>query len=112
MESRDSVIIRVTSPRSGQKTFSGVITLQNARSERRLDKVTTPFEIRLPAQDIDAQFTADDMEGLSGELISLKGDGQEGRVYGTVDAGAVRLHFEPGKSFGFGRRLDKRTTLF
>src|SRR5438105_10857341 len=89
----DSVVLRVTSPRAEQVTFSGTVTLRDAKTERRLNGVTTPFELRLPAQDIDARFIADDGMALGGELVSYKAGKDSGRVRGKTYVGTVRLYY-------------------
>jgi len=101
----DSVVLRITSPRGTAVLFSGVITLKGAQTERRLDNVRTPFELKLPAQSIDGRFTAADGGSLSGEIFSYREGKQDGYVTGTVYFGKVNLYFEPGVSFGFGPRV-------
>lgn len=100
----DTVILLVTSPRGHEVAFSGTVVLRDARTTRRFDKVSTPFEIRLPRQDIDARFSADDGSALSGEIVPFKDGKQQGHVWGTVYRGTVKLHLEPGGTFGFGGR--------
>lgn len=105
----DTVVLIVKSPRGHEIAFSGTVVLKDAKATRRFDNVTTPFELRLPKQDIDARFTADDDSALNGEIIYFKGGEQKGHVWGTVYTGTVKLHFEPGGTFGFGgRRNDTR----
>jgi hypothetical protein len=100
----DSVVLRVTSPRGQEVTFSGAITFRDSKTERRLDRITTPFELRLPAQNIDAHFRADDYRGLGGELVRYESGKQRGYVRGTVHLGTVRLYFDSAGSYGFGSR--------
>jgi hypothetical protein len=102
----DTVIVRVTSPRGAEVTFSGVVTLREAESERRIESQRTPFELRFPRQDLDARFTADDGGALSGEIVVHRARKKPGRAWGTVNAGAVNL-FARGLGYGFGdwRRL-------
>jgi hypothetical protein len=105
----DTVVLIVKSPRGHEVAFSGTVVLKDAKTTRRFDNVTTPFELRLPKQDIDASFTADDGNGLNGEIVVFKGGEQQGHVWGTVYRGSVKLHVEPGRTFGFGgRRKDTR----
>ncbi len=103
----DSVLLRVTSSRGADVQFSGVITLKDARSERRIEG-RTPFEIKLPAQDIDARFSATDGGALSGDIFTFRNGVQRGHVFGTVYVGDVKLHFVPGARFGFGSRVAQR----
>ena len=107
-QASDTVVIRVTSPRGVAVAFSGVVTLRDAKTERRLENVRTPFELRLPAQNLEARFSADDGAALGGEIISYKAGVQHGQVTGHVYVGQVRLYFEPSGSFGFGPRLATR----
>jgi hypothetical protein len=102
--SGDTVILIVKSPREHELTFSGTIVLRDAKTTRRLDNVKTPFEIRLPVQDIAARFVADDGAGLDGEIVAFRGGEKRGQVWGTVYRGPLQLYFEPGKGFGFGDR--------
>lgn len=103
----DSVVLRVTSPRGTEVLFSGVITLKDTQTERRVDNVRTPFELKLPAQHIDARFTAADGGALSGDLFTFREGKQRGHVTGTVYLGEVKLYVEPGVRFGFGRRVAR-----
>ena len=100
----DTVVLRVTSPRGTEVQFSGVITLRDGKTERRLENVSTPYEIRLAAQNVDARFTAVDGGGLSGDLTTYREGKQRGHVTGTRYSGTVRLYHEPGVAFGFGGR--------
>lgn len=104
----DSVVLRITSPRGTEVTFSGVLTLKGSKTERRLEKVRTPFEITLAAQDIDARFSASDGGALSGEILAYRQGKQHGHVSGTMYFGEVKLYFQPDGSFGFGSRLAQR----
>jgi len=107
----DTVVLIVKSPRGQETTFSGTVVLKDSKTTRRFDKVSTPFELRLARQDIDATFTADDGGALSGEIAPVK-DGKElGHVWGTVYRGAVQLQLEPGVSFGFGGRRDRARAI-
>jgi hypothetical protein len=102
--SGDTVILIVKSPRGQEVTFSGSIVLRDAKTTRRFDNVKTPFEIRLPVQDIDARFVADDGAALDGEIVAFR-NGKKGRhAWGTVYRGPLVLYHEPGKGFGFGDR--------
>jgi hypothetical protein len=103
----DSVVLRITSPRGTEVLFSGVITLKGAETERRLDKVRTPFELKLPAQHIDARFTAADGGALRGDIVTYREGKQRGHVTGTMYFGEVKLYFEPGLAFGFGARIAR-----
>ena len=100
----DTVVIRVTSPRGAEVAFNGVITFRDGKTERRLDGVVTPFELRLPAQDIDARFSAADGGALSGDLVTYRDGKQRGQAAGTNLRGEVKLHYEPGVSYGYGGR--------
>jgi hypothetical protein len=100
----DTVILIVKSPRGHEITFSGTIVLRDYKTTRRFDKVKTPFELRLPAQDVDARFEADDGQGLDGEIVMFRGGAKRGQVWGTVYRGTLKLYSEPGKGFGFGER--------
>ena len=79
----DTVVIWVTSPRGAEVAFNGVITFRDGKTERRLDGVVTPFELRLPAQDIDARFSAADGGALSGDLVTYRDGKQRGQAAGT-----------------------------
>jgi hypothetical protein len=105
--SADTVVLRVTSPRGEEVTFSGVVTMRDARTERRLDNMRTPFELRLPTQNIDARFTAADGKGLGGEIISYKAGKQHGLVVGQMYSGTVALYYDSGDGFGFGPRRKR-----
>lgn len=104
----DSVVIRVMSRRDAQTTFSGVITLRDSKSERRFDKVTTPFEIRIPAEFLEARFIADDGGSLGGELLPVRDGKALGNVNGHSYVGKVELFYQPGVGFGFGKRAPGR----
>ena len=107
----DTVVLIVKSPRGVEVTFSGTIVLRDAKTTRRIDNVKTPFELRLPAQDIDARFVADDGAGLNGEIVEFRGGEKRGQVWGTMYRGPLLLYFEPGRRFGFGdRTLAPRPT--
>ena len=106
----DSVVLRVTSPRGAEAVFSGIITLKDSRTERRLDSVRTPFEVTLPAQAIDARFSAADGGALSGDILTYRNGKQGGHVTGTVYVGEVKLYFDPKGRFGFGQRLAQALT--
>ena len=106
----DTVVIRITSPRGAEVQFSGVITFKDGKTERRLDRVATPFELRLPAQSLDARFTAVDGGALSGDIVTYRAGQQRGHVTGTNYTGEVKLHFDPGGSFGYGGRFARRFT--
>jgi hypothetical protein len=103
----DSVVLRVTSPRGTDIAFSGVITLKDGKTERKIENLRTPFELRLPTQNIEARFTAADGGALSGEVIAYRDGKQNGHVTGTKYAGTVELYFQPGHRFGFGPRMDR-----
>ena len=105
----DSIVLRITSPRGAEVQFSGVITFKDAKTERRVEG-RTPFEIELPAQHIDARFSATDAGALSGDIVTYRAGVQRGHVTGTVYLGDVKLYFEPGARFGFGSRLAQRLT--
>ena len=102
--SGDTVVLIVKSPRGTEVSFSGTIVLRDAKTTRRIDNVTTPFELRLPAQDIDARFVADDGAGLSGEIVVFRSGDKGGQVWGTMYRGPLLLYFAPGQGFGFGDR--------
>jgi hypothetical protein len=105
----DSVVLRITSPRGAEVKFSGVITLSDGKTERRIENVSTPFEVKLPAQRIDARFRAADGGALSGDIIVYrKGGGEPGRVAGTMYTGDVTLYLDPGRGYGFGPRVTQR----
>ena len=106
----DSVVLRVTSPRGTEVMFNGVITLRGAQTERRLENVRTPFELKLPAQHIEARFAAADGGALSGDLVTYREGMQRGHVTGTVYVGYVKLYAEPGVGFGFGPRMSRPVT--
>ena len=106
----DSVVLRVTSPRGTEVIFNGVITLRGAQTERRLENVRTPFELKLPAQHIEARFAAADGGALSGDLVTYRDGMQRGHVTGTVYVGDVKLYAEPGVGFGFGPRMSRPVT--
>ena len=103
----DTVILRITSPRGAEVQFSGVITLKDGKTERRLDNVRTPFELKLPAQSVDARFTASDGGALSGELLTYREGKAGGHVSGTMYLGTVKLYYEPTVGFGFGPRVAR-----
>lgn len=103
----DSILLRITSPRGAEVQFSGVITLRDARTERRIEG-RTPFEITLPAQDIDARFSATDRGALSGDIVAFRDGVRRGHAFGTVHVGDVKLHFAPGAGFGFGSSVAQR----
>ena len=103
----DSVVIRITSPRNTEVQFSGVIILKDNKTQRRFDRVSTPFEITLPAQSVDARFTATDGGALSGDLITYREGKQRGHVTGTMYSGEVKLYLEPSVAFGFGPRVPR-----
>jgi hypothetical protein len=102
----DTVVLRVTSPRGRDVAFSGVVTLREGKTERRFDNVKTPFELRLPAEDLDARFTAADGGALSGEVMPFRAGKQNGYVSGTIHRGAVQLYFDRRQGFGFGGRRE------
>lgn len=106
----DSVVVRVTSPRGSEVLFSGFITFRDARSERRLENVRTPFELKLPAQQIDVRVTAADGGALSGGVFVLREEKERGYATGTVHRGDVKLYYAPGVGYGFGRRVARRLT--
>lgn len=106
----DSVVLRITSPRGVETVFSGVITLRDSRTERRLDNVRTPFVVTLLAQAIDARFSAADGGALSGDILTYRQGAQRGHVTGTVYVGDVKLYFDPKGRFGFGQRLAQALT--
>ena len=106
----DSVVIRITSPRGVEVPFNGVITFSDGKTERRLERVLTPFEVTLPAQNVDARFTAADGGALSGDVITYRKGQQRGHVTGTNYAGEVKLYFEPGVAFGYGGRIARTPT--
>ena len=106
----DTVVIRITSPRGAEVQFSGVITFSDGKTERRLDRVATPFELRLPGQSIDARFTAADGGALSGDIITYREGQRRGHAAGTNYRGEVKLHFEPGVSYGYGGRVERPLT--
>jgi hypothetical protein len=103
----DSVVIRITSPRGTEVQFSGVITLKDNKTQRRFDRVSTPFEVKLPAQSVDARFTATDGGALSADLVTYREGKQRGQVTGTMYSGEVKLYLEPGVAFGFGPRAAR-----
>ena len=103
----DSVVIRITSPRGTEVQFSGVITLKDNKTQRRFDRVSTPFEVKLPAQSIDARFIATDGGALSADLVTYRDGKQRGQVTGTMYVGEVKLYLEPGVAFGFGPRVAR-----
>lgn len=103
----DSVVLRITSPRGNEVLFGGVITLKGAQTERRLDGVRTPFELTLPAQHVDARFTAADGGSLSGDIFIYRDGKQRGHATGTMYFGEVKLYFDPGAGFGFGPRVAR-----
>jgi hypothetical protein len=105
----DSVVLRITSPRGSEVQFSGVLTLKDTRTERRIEG-RTPFEIKLPSQHVDARFTAADGGALNGDILAYRAGVQQGHVTGTVYAGDVKLYFEPGARFGFGSRVAQKLT--
>jgi hypothetical protein len=104
----DSVVLRVTSPRGEEVTFSGVVTFRDGKTERRIENVRTPFELRVAAEDLDARFTAADGGALSGEIVAYRAGKQHGHATGTTYVGAVNLHFDPRRGFGFGERSGWR----
>jgi hypothetical protein len=105
----DSVVLRITSPRGTEVKFSGVITLSDGKTERRIENVSTPFELKLPVQQIDARFRAADGGALSGDIIVYrKGGGEPGHVTGTMYTGDVKLYLDPGGRYGFGPRVAQR----
>jgi len=106
----DSVVLRITSPRGAETVFSGVITFKDARTERRLDSIRTPFEITMPAQAIDARFSATDGGALNGAIIAYRKGEQRGHVWGTMYSGDVKLYFDANGRFGFGSRLPRALT--
>src|SRR5687768_10995867 len=103
----DSVVIRITSPRGTEVQFSGVITLKDNKTQRRFDRVSTPFELTLPVQSVDARFTAADGGALTGDLVIHREGKQPGQVTGTMYSGEVKLYLEPGVAFGFGPRVAR-----
>ena len=109
--SGDTVVLIVKSPRGVEVTFSGTIVLRDANTTQRIDNVKTPFELRLPRQNIDARFVAEDGAGLNGEIVAFRGGEKRGQVWGTIYRGPLLLYFEPGGRFGFGdRTLAPRPT--
>ena len=106
----DSIVVRVTSPRGSEVLFSGLVTFRDARTERRLENVRTPFELKLPAQHIDVRLTATDGGALSGGVFILRDHKERGYATGTVYHGDVKLYFEPGVGYGFGPRVARRLT--
>ena len=104
----DTVILRVTSPRGVEVAFNGTITLRDRRTEQRIENQRTPFEVRLPRQNVDARFTASDGFALGGEIISIRDGRPSGHVTGTVHVGEVKLFYERGQGFGFGSRYAGR----
>jgi hypothetical protein len=100
----DTIVLIVKSPRGHEISFSGTLVLRGTKTTRRFDNVKTPFELRLPAQDVDARFDADDGQGLDGEIVLFRGGAKRGQVWGTVYRGTLKLFAEPGKGFGFGER--------
>lgn len=100
----DTAVIVVKSPRGQEVTVSGTLLLRNLKTTRRFENVRTPFELRVPLHDFDADFRADDYGSLSGEMFVYKDSELKGLVTGTVYFGTVKLHHEPGGSFGFGGR--------
>jgi hypothetical protein len=104
----DTVVLIVKSPRGQEVAFSGTIVLKDAKTTRRFDNVMTPFEIRLPKQDIDARFAADDGLALNGEIVTFKGGTRQSHVWGTTYRGPLTLYAEPGVAVGFGSRTAAR----
>lgn len=104
----DSVVLRVTSPRGAEVVFNGVITFRDARSERRLENVRTPFELKLPAQHIDVRLTAADGGALSGGVYVYRDVKERGYATGTVQVGDVKLYYQPGVGYGFGPRTARQ----
>lgn len=100
----DTVVLIVKSPHGQEVAFSGTIVFRDARTARRFDNVMTPFEIRLPRQNIDASFTADDGLALNGEIFTFKDGKQRGHIHGTMYGGPVLLYFDSGGRYGFGSK--------
>jgi hypothetical protein len=100
---QDSIILRVTSPRGREVAFTGVLMV--AGEKRHIDRALTPFEVRIPAQDVDATFRATDFGSLGGEIVRIESGKKSANAVGRIRFGALRL-YSLGKSYGFsGRKL-------
>ena len=100
-QSQDTVVLRVTSPRMSEIAFSGVVAFGDG-SERTFENVRTPFEVRLPRQDLTARFTAADGRSLAGEIRTFRDGKPSGHASGISYVGAVNLYFDHHQGFGFG----------
>ena len=109
----DTIILLVTSPRGHEVLFSGTITLREAMTEKKLENVRTPFEIRLPIQPIEASFTAVDGGALGGEIHPFRDGKPRGHAIGTTWTAAAPLHlfYRPGFGWGFGNPELARTRI-
>lgn len=101
--SRDTIVIRITSPRGVEVPVTGSIVFRESRTERTFENVMTPVEVRVPRQEVDIRFAAVDGKSLSGELVHMRGGEQRGYARGTTHWGAITLYNDRSR-YGFGQR--------
>jgi len=101
----DTLVLRITSPRGVEIVVSGVIRIGS--EERAVNAVRTPYEIRLPADAMEARFEAGDGDGIGGDLALYRDGRKTGHVYGIARKGSVNLYYELTGRFGFGRRASR-----
>lgn len=103
----DTVVLRIEGPPGGAARVSGTISLRGGEEERKYSDVRTPFEIRLPAQPLEARFGAVGVR-LSGEMRLLREGKQVGWVAGTSRIGSLRFYRTETGAYGFGSPLASR----
>lgn len=107
----DTVVLRIEGPAGGTTLVSGSIRLRDGEEERKYNDVRTPFEIRLPAQPLEASFGAIGVR-LSGEMTLLREGKQVGWVSGTSRIGHLRFYRTETGAYGFGSPLASRRARF
>lgn len=90
---------------------SGTIRLRDGEEERKYTDVRTPFEIRLPAQALEARFGVPLGVRLSGEMTLLREGRQVGWVTGTARFGSLRFYRTVTGAYGFGSTLGSTPAL-
>lgn len=107
----DTVVLRIEGPTEQPTRFSGTIRLRGGQEERRYNDMRTPFEIRLPAQALEARFAASFGTPLSGTMTLHREGKQVGWVTGTSRLGGLRFHRSESGAFGFGSAIGGTRSL-
>lgn len=108
----DTIVLRIEGLAGGPTRISGTIRLRDGEEERRYTDIATPFEIRLPAQPLEASFGGPVGLRLSGEMTLLRDGKQVGWVSGTSRIGRLRFYRAGTGAYGFGSPVALRSARF